>query len=498
MAAQRELLLNPIAWVQFQLNGGMKRLLAVCGIYALAMVLLNVFIYRATTAPWQAAQSALGTFAGNSLAFTLFISAAMLVVGGAGIINKAVMRDYTSDMITSHRSTAMTGHVAVFGYLTGPPSRIICLTFINWIACTVLAGLAGYPIVGPSFIFIIFGCMASVAWSAAALSGLCYRGKLSFAVVMVPLAIIFVIDPIRDLLIAHPGLALLVNYAGARELSGSAAGVAPEAVKTLVVSMLSQLVLAFIFFLAAARRFQRDDVPAFNPALAYSLLALCALISGVGLNYFNDYSTNFVADSLIFLPTQTFTTIMSLALVAILPISNAAWTQFEWARRIRKDPRYTGPRARSPVEAALCATVVACGVLALIVRNRFGDIFANNFVNNDISEMQAAICICVSFLLAMVAIAGMLRFVYNFVRNGVWALLMFLMLFWIAPLIGDLLMEVAYERQADEPKSLLFALSPIGTWVTVFIGGKSPVVFGLIGQAVIAGVMLILSRKGKY
>lgn len=495
MAEQRELLLNPIAWVQFQLNGGMKRLLGVCGIYVVAFVLLNVFIYRATTTSWQAAQvSALSTFAGNSLAFTLFVSAAMLVVGGAGVINKAVLRDFTSDMITSHRSTAMTGRLAVFGYLTGPTSTMICLTFINWIACTVLAGLAGYPIVGPSFIFIIFGCMASVAWCAAALSGLCYRGKLSFAVVMVPLVIIFVVDPIRDLLIAHPGLALLVNYAGAQQLSRSAAGVAPEAVKALVVSMLSQLVLAFIFFLAAARRFQRDDVTAFNPALAYALLALCALISGVGLNHFSDHSTPFITDSLIVLPTQTFTTIMSLALVAILPISNAAWTHFEWAKHARKDPRNVGPRAPSPIKAALFATIVACGVLALIIRNRFGDIF----INDDFAEMLAAICISVSFLMAMLAISGMLRFAYNFVRNGVWVLLMFLFLFWIGPLLGDLLIEVAHERQANEPRSLLFALSPIGTWYTAILGGKAPIAFGMIGQALIAGFMLILSRRGKY
>ena len=129
---------NPLGWAQVKLLGGMKRVLLICAIYTGALLLINILIYRS-----MSEDVSLSAFAGGSLIVTIFIEAGLLLLVGINAIRKAVQRDFTSEMITSHRTTAMTGHTAAFGYLTGAPLTVLCLTVVNWIACTILAGLAG-------------------------------------------------------------------------------------------------------------------------------------------------------------------------------------------------------------------------------------------------------------------------------------------------------------------------------------------------------------------
>lgn len=520
---------NPLAWVNFRMNGGLKRLFAMCGIYAAAMIFLNVFIYRAADENFS-----LSSFAAGSLNLTLIISAILLVFVGSGVINKFILRDYATDMITSHRCSAMSGKTAVIGYLTGPTLSIIALSVVNWFACTILAGLADYPWFAPSAVFAALVCLSAVMWTGSVLAGLAYRGKVSFAALMTPLSFIALLPPLREVLMAHPGLALLLNYKIVYSLTGTAAtGIAPEDAMYIVISMLFQLLLALTFFIAASRRYLRDDVTAFNPVLAYALLALFTLICAVGLNQEAGTVPRAFPAFLSDVSVQMLSTVASLALLAILPVSNAAWNRVAWSRRKSRDSRFAGPRPRSHWEAAFAATLVVFGILALVAYPRVVAAIETGFATAQIADVStntplmvnppapygmtgpmpqtevvmvtpikvdrfSMVYLIASFFLGLLAVGGLVRFTYPSYPNGVWIIAFFLVATWVLPLVGDVMQEYADERPAGAPKSMMFAMSPLGMWVMLLRGVQGRLLPGLIVQGAIAAGLQLLARRAKY
>ena len=53
---------NPLGWAQLKLLGGLKRILLICAIYAGALLLFNILIYRS-----MSEEVSLSTFANGSL-----------------------------------------------------------------------------------------------------------------------------------------------------------------------------------------------------------------------------------------------------------------------------------------------------------------------------------------------------------------------------------------------------------------------------------------------
>ncbi|HWL94584.1 MAG TPA: hypothetical protein VNT79_13760 [Phycisphaerae bacterium] len=540
MASPIEGILSPLAWAQFQLNGGVKRLLGFAGIYAAVLLLANVFIYRAVNSTHVGMP--LATFAGGSLSITILLSAALLVLAGAGVINKAVLRDFNSDMLTSHRSTAMTGRIAVLGYLTGSPSTILAMTVINWVACTILAWLAGHPIYAPGFVFVMLLVLAALIWTGAVLTALSYRGKLSFVAMLVPLFIIMANDELTHMLGAHPGLALLMNLRILSSLQSAATtGLTSTDAQAVIVSMLFQGMFALAFFIAASRKYLRDDVTAFTPTLAFAVVALWALVSAVGFERFAPGSSvppqmtvvhvspgsqpavsgvpyagppgshpsmaampgyqPPVRDSgMDIAANQFFASVQAFALLAILPVANAAMNMVVWSRRKKKDRLFTGPRPRPVWEAAFAATILSFGIFILISRPKLKEIFAANALLDEtsLSLWPAVGYAMLAFFLAMLALGGLLRFSYAYVKRATWIVAIFILLAWAAPLIGDLTLEAAGDRGPGAPRSALFAMSPVGLWLVVIAGHDAPIQVGLIVQAVLAGGMMLLGRRARF
>lgn len=489
MAAEIDSAFNPIGWVQFRLNGGMKRLIPLVCIYAGAMAFFNVLFFRGS-----GEYLTLSRFAAGSLTLTIVISAILIILVGAGAINKTILRDFSSDMITSHRSTAMSGRMAVVGYLTGPTATIFGLTVVNWFACTVLAQLAGLSWYAPSFLFVALACLALVAWTGSVLAGLSYRGKLSFAALLMPLSFLAFIPPLAEFLTAHPGLALLLNYNVIYNMSSAAtSSISPDAAKSIVISMLFQVVLALTFFIAASRRYLRDDVPAFTQPLAFALVALCTLACAIGLTLPNSVTIR-IQSKMADVSTQVLATIISLALVALLPVANAARSAVQWSKRRKNDTAFTAPRPRGTWETAVAATIVVFGILAVVNQTSMVDALDTG----NVPLKQAMGYLVASFLLALLTFGGALRFSYAYVQSAAWVLLILLIATWALPLVGDLTLEYANERQANAPKSIMFSSSPLGMWILLMKNMPGPLVPGIIVQAVIAAAAQIVSRRAKY
>lgn len=485
-----EPILNPLAWAQVRLNGGPKRILMMCGVYAAAFTFLNVFIYRSL-----APDVSLTSFAAGSLGFTVSIGCILLVIVGAGFINRAILRDFNTDMITSHRATAMSGYQVIIGYLTGPTMAIFAFTGVNLVASAVLAQLAGYPFYAPAIVFLCIMPFAFMIWTFAVLAGLCYRGKVSVAAISSPLVLVITVPPLAQLLTALPGLGLLLNY---RMLSSITATTATGAIVVdtlpIVVGIGFQVILGLIFFAAAARKFQRDDVSAFNMPLAYVLVGAAALLSALGIDRFPDLK-------LIFSPWQVFSdtnkliaTLVALLLVTLLPVAQSAFESAAWAKRKARDQHFTVKRPRPYWEAAFTATLVALGVMTLVAMDTGRAAFS---VRGDMSRVQTAAYFIATFFCTLLAASGLLRFCYTYIKNGMWILFIFIIVAWVFPILGDMLLEVTHERTTNE-KSLLFVISPIGFWIQLLTRGVAPFFWGAISQLGLAIAAQVLALKSRY
>jgi len=501
---------NPIGWAQVRLVGGIRKVLMICTVWAGLMLLVNVLIYRGIAA---GEHITLSEFADGSLALMLVIQTGLMFLVGAGSIKKAIHRDFTTEMITSHRSTAMTGRSAVLGYLTGPTVMVLAISAVNWVGCTILSVLAESHVLGPTVLFVILGCLALMTWALAVLVGLSTRGTMSIVGVLIVVAIATGAQEVFRVL---PGLALLLSFSSVSGLhTGSAiSGIDSSILVSIFVSLLAQVLLTVIFFEAAARKYARDDVMAFTPALAYALLAVCSLVCTLALVYWP--APAMAARMGGFVPTidpgiQVIATLGALVLVAILPVANAARRSAQWATRKAKDAGFDGRKPRPFIEAPIISTFLVFWILVALCSKRAAAIsfhwhefqwFQPPFGETDayvvVPGEEIATYVLCAFLFALMPIGGLLRYVYALVPKAGWYLFFYLILFWAVPPLLDLASEAIRAPAVGEPATWLFGCSPVGTWILACTEVQGPIVPGLIVQALVSAAFLLVARKAKY
>jgi hypothetical protein len=459
--------------------------LILAGLYAGVLLLVHTLIYRAV----KIEGVSLTTFASGALSFMAFIMALVIFWGGANAIKKAVHRDFTTEMITSHRVSAMTGHTAILGYLTGATAQIWALTLVNWIACTVLAVTAGDPAYAPALLLVVFGCLAVMFWTMGTLLALCTRGSTSIGGILVVVAMV-AYSPVASLL---PGLSFLIGATTVSSLPAAAATGVVDA--SVFVSMFAQLAFGLAFFLAAARKFARDDVQAFSPGLAYVLLALCSLIAAAALRFWRATALAALSPVLTDLGIQSVTTVSAIALVAFLPVASVAKEAARWARFKAKDPDSRKPPPRATLTGPLLATCIAFGVFAAVLVPMLPEIFPAA----EEGEMLRRIgWIGAFFFLSLLAVAGSFRFIYARSDKAIWFVVGYVVLVWVIPPLADLAREFALDRPEGDPRSLLFACSPVGAWVIAFGMATGPLLPGLVVQVLLAVGSLVLARRARY
>jgi|CXWL01.1.fsa_nt_gi hypothetical protein len=500
--SQQSFIHNPLGRVQLMLLGGPRGVLFLGTIYAAAVVLFLTMIHRVASD-----QVTTVRFAAVSMYVILFIELTILLLGGTSVISKAVQRDFTSDMITSHRMSAMSGHSAVFGYLTGTPAQIYALTVINWIICTVLARLASPGVPGamlvPSFLFALFGCTAWMVFTLAILLAVCTRGSQLTA----GLVVVMVMLTNAKAMTFVPGMAILLASATYSDMT-NAASTTPTLDPWIIVSVLAQLVLGLIFFLAAARRMHRDDYAAFNPRLAYILLAFSALLATVGLRYWQAPASLFTVPGSDDDRLKINTTLAILCLIALLPVANAARNHVDWSRRRSKDSAFQGKAPWHFVIAAIFSTLVVAAIW-WAVAGRWLHVFLEELqdeVDGSYSPAQRAGAIVAAFLLALL-IAGC---VFRLHRRGaspipsgglsiamLLPLVGYLTVYWILPVAADLALEATTRPLSQTDRSLLFTCSPVGTWITACSNTVAPIWQGLTVQTGLLVLLLVITSRSR-
>jgi len=482
---------NPIGWVQLQILGGLRKQGLIVAVYTFFAATVLLLFYRATSDP---SPGALQAFASTALVPAAMIQLAILFFGASHAIKKAIQRDFTTNMITSHRNTAVTGASAVWGYLTGAPSQVFLLTLANFLICQVLAVLGSprsSPLV-PGVMLIVFACPALMLLTLDIMVALSTRG----AMVVTPLFVVLNFFGAMQLLDICPGLALLLTTLGGRQIMQ---GASPAMITERFVAMLAQLALGLTFFLAAARKFQRDDVPAFNETLAFCLLALSTLIGAIGIGLYEDGPRLFGPDVLASRRTQIIATLVPLAGVAMLPVAHAAGRCTEWMRRRRKDAEFAAKPLRSPrgfAETAIAATAVVFGILAACYQWVVAD-QPDMLVWN--KGVPTVVWIIGTFLLALLTAGGIFYATYASGSKVAWAFVLLVIVTWLVPVVA----EFGYAQFRDQVRaehwrfSPIFGCSPVGTWILTLFRLEGPIIPGVVVQAMFAAGAGYLARRAK-
>lgn len=477
---------NPLGWAQMILLGGWRRVWGVAAIYAAAVLMFSVMIYRAIEIP-------MSSFAQGGMSLIILTQSVFYYIVALGQIKKCILRDFTSDMITSHRLSAMSGYTAVLGYMTGPLSQVFAMTVVNWLVCNVFMSMmlpsAGMNMASPSVLFAIMTCLALPCWSLGVLMGLATRGKST----IIGLLVLIGLAGNSSMIAISPGLSLMVPLVSLSSYSPTAvAGLNPA---SFLVSMLVQSILTLTFFVAAARKFQRDDVPGFTPAVAHVLLAICTLTSAVAFKFFRPDMGRLLGQELKFVVdpgNQMIVTLALLGLLSCLPIAATADAEARWRRRFSADPIFA-PRRPWPFYAGpIVASTVVLGTLYVVCVPAFKTLMAETMVYLSVRDLGA---MGAAFFFAMLSMSGLLRVCYGIGMRGLVMGVMLLVMLWLIPLLADVAWAVLNDRDSIEGESILFTISPIGTWIAVLKNLDSPVGSGLIVQGIIAAVMLALAVR---
>ncbi|MCZ6815428.1 MAG: hypothetical protein O7F76_01880 [Planctomycetota bacterium] len=473
---------NPHGWAQIRLLGGWQRVFAFVGVYGLAVLVFHVVIYRVSRDEFTPAQ-----FASGALIVMTYIQAAIIFLVGATAIKKSIHRDFTSEMIASHRMTRMSGYTATIGYMTGATARVWLMVLVNWLVCAVLARVAGFSILVPTTILVVFACLGLMCWTFAVLVGLGTRGTTSIGGLLVVILVLWNTGAI----IGVPGLALLVGHTAIIDLQDSLVDGIQES--SIVISMIGQLTFALAFFIAAARKFRRDDVSAFTPSLACALLAAFALLSAVALEHYPNTGGRFLR-TVITSTHQTIATLVALAILAYLPVTTIARSAALWTRRRSKDSEFRGPGPGPFWLGPITATLIVLAILNAVAWA--GDGALTGLVLGEGS--RAGVLIAIPFFLCVMTGGAIARYVYSRASSVIWFLVGYAVLFWAIPPLLDLSMAAAAGRDFDDPFSWVFGCSPVGTWIiAIDFATTAPVVPGLIFQAAVACLSLIPAFRAR-
>lgn len=486
------LIRNPLGWAQLMLMGGWKRLWAVAGLTAAGIIVCSVMIYRAVNPN-------LSPFAQSAVGVLMMIEAVLLFFIASGQIKKALLRDFTTDMITSHRLSAMSGYTAVFGYVTGPITQILTMSAVIWVAMHVFISMvtptAGVEQVSmlaiPSVLYAIMLCAAATLWSLGVLIGLSTRGKAGVLGVVIFLAI----SNNTSMFKIVPGLYVLFPLTEIVTNNVTSVGSISFDAEALLASALIQTTLTLVFVIAAARKFHRDDVPAFTPTLAHILLAICSLTSAVAFKYWRPSVTGMIVpvEFTVDPGNQMLMTLASLALLSLLPVAVGASAEARWAKRAAADAQFAPRRPAAFYASAATATAVALGIMLVVTGKAFqGQLKEATGLSQ---TADSAMVMALAFFLAMVTMSGLFRYCYGIGMGGLTVGSFAIALLWLAPLLAEAAWSVLMDVHASREYSVLFTISPIGTWAAVLKNLDAPVMAGLGVQGVIAVGALMLAQR---
>ncbi|MFH1748002.1 MAG: hypothetical protein ABIG44_13285 [Planctomycetota bacterium] len=491
---------NPLLWLHFRLTGAWCTNLLIALVYASLAIVGATVSYRmaGTTAPPGAVSKVwLGIVTAAQGLFLLLI--------GPGAIRKAILQDFQTGMIESHRLSPMSGFRIVVGYMVGPPVQAFWLAGTglvlgSYFAVDIAVNLSPLVVPGWYGFQLCVMCVALMVSSAVVLIALSTSGKLNVVGLMIPAAIFGGWAALQFV----PGLALATGVLGAGDLilalfQGGPTGISGDA-RGVALAALLQLAFTAMFLRAACRKVRAPERAMFSIPLGLLLAVVWAgaLVAGMALMpsdhwLISDFDNPNAA--------QIICSAATLMIVALFPLLAAANERFRLERAVAFGVVVS--RARMLLAVAMPALLAGLGLATMVLMYRWTPLGRMPFATSADTFRQAFTTW--PPLLAMLLALGLsfwtdLVLLFWIVARGMRVLRMVLILTVLlkaGPLLMALCITGVWEA-LDQPlnftETQIAGFSPVGTLMMCMCEGGNPWP-GLVGQLGLAGLATWLAWR---
>lgn len=475
----------PMWRVQFQLLGGGRRMLAI-GVICTALLIFGTFAMRRLflTDPFPAV-------AGWVLASIAATQALILILGGCHAVYRAMLRDYETKMIESHRLTPMSGIGVVLGYVFGSTLQITMLFALLTSFGTILSLLAALP--APDWVLgnLVLLTGAVSLWAAVVFAGMRVEKPFNPAPLVVGIAALYV--PILFV----PGAAFLFNVytvtMGMGLITFSTVGSPSAAAIPAGIS----LILAAFWVSTAAARYRRPDLPAMNAVRGLAFLALALLIGTAGIVGFELMPRTWMGspgDLAITRGQWTATMIGALLLASVvvacsvkcrLLVAQGAAVR-DWSDRM------------SDLLVTLLAVLLICVVMAAVGTTVWPELLLLRSGGLERTKSMTytwgfAMAAC---LVSLLTIRSLFELVHASVKSASLVSGLFIVAVWgIPPLVDLARAEYMREHGGKAVYSMLLGCSPAGSIIAAWSRIDVSLLPGLVAQGVLLVVLIYLARR---
>lgn len=471
---------NALGWAQIQLRGGWLRILTRGFWYGLALTSL---IFLSCRLDPNASARILGMWSGGLLVLQ---GGALLLWAASGLAAR-VRLDVSTKMLESHRLSPIGGVQGVTGYLIGAVADMAPIVLINLVLGVIVNTFAMRSVETFLLTNVFILWLVMCVWPAAVFVGL--ASKIS--PVWILLVLLGAIFGGGVLMWIFPAIMLLISPI----LAGLVTGGARQWMAVYPITLIAQVILGTVFFIAGSRRFRSDERAAFGPLLGTIVVAMWVTLSVIGMRwqslivpggYESDTSWH-----------VQVTASMAVAIgLSIVPIMSVAWSDRLRRRRLScGDPDVS--KRIVPVEliVVVCAMLCLCVALVPLLR-RAGPAppgapvpavltTLRTIPLEDMARLGAVV------VLALLSISWIVRLCYRSRKPiaawlVVWAVGVSLMV----PLAVEMVRYLAGAKDFMPPEVL--CLSPIGAMQLIIEQEPHSLTHGLLVQGITTAMIGLL------
>lgn len=487
MAEQLQIPL-PMWRVQYQLLGGHRRILGTL------VISLTVLIVAVVGIRQLFKKEPYGVICDWTLYFLGPIQCIVLVLGGCNAIYRAMLRDYESRMIESHRLTPMSNLAVVLGYLLGATLQILPLWLTLFLAGFVFSKLASSLTVMPWIAGNLFILNGSITlWSAVVFLGM--RPEKPFQ----PNGILIGAASLTPALALLPGTGIVLNIYPILLGIWIMNGRIPVSREAMVTVALIGFGFTLFWVLAAATKYRRPDLPALNGARGLVLLLLTMVISTAGIVAF-ERATGTFGRGRLNLPDgstgQWIATMIGGLLLAAVPIAGAVKCQVLGTRGTAL--RGWGDRV-SPAAVAFLGAALVCGLMAIVGVTVWRDIFPRILEDDRRNALigSAWLLSATACLIGTLSLLFVFQIGYTVMRSPKFLVLLFLVVGWAGPPLLDFARATYVQEELGRGMSFswLLGCSPPGTMIAAWYVPDLNLIPGFTIQTAVCLVVAIVAAQ---
>jgi hypothetical protein len=229
---------------------------------------------------------------------------------------------------------------------------------------------------------------------------------------------------------------------------------------TYAIAFAAQAFFGAICFVGAARRYRDAEAVGLTPALGLAMLLGWAGVSCAGMHNWEDFSPRGWTHTDTRIAVQIVASIIAALLLALSPLSSAAWSTVRWRRHeALRDPR--------PMTAPMPAfIIIGVALLAVLVLPLAPPVDASTPAAPGPTPdmMLRTAVITLAFAAGMY---GLFEWVYSAARSAAAVAFIWLLLTWTVPLAIDLVRYAVSELGVQAINGIA-SCSPIGALICIW------------------------------